>query len=269
MAAPNPASLKADRALLLDTVTAASELAHDLFKRGVKSWKKEDQTPLTEADIAVDTLLRERLCAARPEYGWLSEETKDDSCRMDCTRVWIVDPIDGTKGFVKGNDQWCISAALVERGKPLLGVIVNPCTAETFVATSGGGAFRNDIKLQSNQREDVNGCTLVMHHSIVKSKRWAKPWPKINLSMWNSMALRLCRVATGEADGAIVISGKSDWDLAAADLIVQEAGGSVTDLNGARMRYNEAETVHRGIVGADRKFHRQLLTHTKGWKPRD
>ena len=134
MAAPDPTTLASDRELLLDTVTAASELAHDLFKRGVKSWKKQDDTPLTEADLVVDTLLRERLCAARPDYGWLSEETKDDRCRMDCQRVWIVDPIDGTKGFVKGNDQWCISAALVERGQPLLGVIVNPVTSETFVA---------------------------------------------------------------------------------------------------------------------------------------
>ncbi len=269
MAAPDPGNLAADQALLLDTVTAASELAHDLFRRGVKSWKKEDHTPLTEADIAVNQLLQDRLCSARPEYGWLSEETSDDRCRMDCARVWIVDPIDGTKGFVKGNDQWCISAALVEKGKPLLGVIINPVTSETFVATEGVGAFRNGSKLRSNRRENVSGCTLVMHHNIVKSDRWTKPWPDINLSMWNSMALRLCRVATGEADGAVAISGKSDWDLAAADLIVQEAGGSVTDLNGTRMRYNGAETVHRGIVGADAEFHRQLLSHTRGWKPKD
>ncbi|MEM8689144.1 MAG: inositol monophosphatase family protein, partial [Pseudomonadota bacterium] len=126
--------LSRDHKVLLEAMGEAGELARSLFDRGVETWEKEDKTPVTEADLAVDTLLRERLAAACPEYGWLSEETQENPARRSFKRVWIVDPIDGTKGFVRGTDQWCISAALVEDGLPLLGIIVNPVRGELFQA---------------------------------------------------------------------------------------------------------------------------------------
>lgn len=258
--------LSRDHQVLREAMGEAGELAKSLFERGVETWEKADKTPVTEADLAVDTLLRERLAEACPDYGWLSEETQENPARRSFKRVWIVDPIDGTKGFVRGTDQWCISAALVEDGLPLLGILVNPVRGEIFEAARGAGAYCNGSKLAASVPGDVPGCHLIMHTSILKSKKWAKPWPDINLSMQTSMALRLCRVATGEADGTVVISGKSDWDLAAADLLVQEAGGRVTDLVGASMRYNGPETRHHGIVGAGMRFHDQLLDHTRGWK---
>ncbi|MEM7425377.1 MAG: 3'(2'),5'-bisphosphate nucleotidase CysQ [Pseudomonadota bacterium] len=265
MQAADRRDLERDRSLLSEAVAAAAGTALELFKRGVKSWSKSDQTPITEADLAVNRELEQRLTSARPEYGWLSEETCDDVSRLTRRRCWIVDPIDGTKGFVRGNDQWCISAALVEDGRPVLGIIANPATAETFEALLGEGARLNGEILKIAKRRDVEGCRLVMHRSILGSRRWGKPWPEISLAMWNSMALRLCRVASGEADGAIVISRKSDWDLAAADLIVAEAGGRVTGLTGKAMRYNERETRHRGVVGAGQDLHGCLLEHTAGW----
>ncbi len=265
MPAADAQELETERLLLSEAVSAAAGIALDLFNRGVKSWNKSDKTPITEADLAVNRELEERLTAARPLYGWLSEETKDDAARLERRRVWIVDPIDGTRGFVRGNDQWCISAALVEDGEPVIGIIANPSTGETFEAIRAGGAKLNGESLKIARRGDVSGCTLVMHQSIVDSRKWAKPWPQISLAMWNSMALRLCRVATGEADGTIVISNKSDWDLAAADLIVREAGGTVTGLTGRPMHYNKAETRHRGVVGAGQDLHTCLLEHTSGW----
>lgn len=265
MPAADPRELDRERQLLSEAVGSASELALELFNRGVKSWNKSDKTPITEADLAVDRELRERLTAARPDYGWLSEETKDDASRLERRRVWIVDPIDGTKGFVRGNDQWCISAALVEDGVPVVGVIANPATGELFEAVRNAGARVNGKRLAAPSREDVSGCTMVMHKSIVGSGKWGKPWPDLSLAMWNSMALRLCRVATGEAHGTVVVSHKCDWDLAAADLIVREAGGKVTGLTGDTMRYNRPETRHRGVVGAGETLHRCLLEHTSGW----
>ncbi len=265
MLAADTQELETDRRLLTEAVDVAAGIALDLFNRGVKSWNKSDRTPITEADLAVNRELEARLTSARPDYGWLSEETKDDPIRLQRRRVWIVDPIDGTRGFVKGNNQWCISAALVEDGEPVLGVIANPSTGETFEATRAGGARLNGQPLEIANRGDVPGCTLVMHQSIVGSRKWRKPWPDISLAMWNSMALRLCRVASGEADGTIVISHKSDWDLAAADLIVREAGGKVTGLTGQPLRYNAPETSHRGIVGAGQDLHTCLLEHTSGW----
>ena len=258
--------LKADHALLLEAVSEAGELAKSLFDRGVETWNKSDNTPVTEADLAVDTLLNETLSRARPDYGWLSEETQEDPIRRDFKRVWIVDPIDGTKGFVRGTDQWCIAAALVEDGVPLLGVVVNPVRGEIFEAAQGEGAYCNGKRLAASAPQDVSGCHLIMHDSLLQSKKWDKPWPHLKLSMQTSMAMRLCRVAQGEADGTVVISGKSDWDLAAADLLVHEAGGKVTSLTGDPMRYNGPETRHHGIVGAGNAFHDQLLAHTCGWK---
>ena len=187
--------LKADHALLLDAMGEAGELAKSLFKRGVETWDKPDKTPVTEADLAVDKLLRELLSRARPDYGWLSEETQENPARRDFKRVWIVDPIDGTKGFVRGTDQWCIAAALVEDGHPLLGVIVNPTRGEVFETAAGQGAFCNGSRLTASAPGDVPGCHLIMHSSILNSKKWAKPWPQIKLSMQTSMAMRLCRVA--------------------------------------------------------------------------
>ena len=247
-------------------MSEAGELAKSLFDRGVDTWEKPDKTPVTEADIAVDTLLHERLSHARPDYGWLSEETQENPARQAFRRVWIVDPIDGTKGFVRGTDQWCIAAALVEDGVPLLGMVVNPVRDEVFEAAHGEGAFCNGVRLSASAPGDVPGCHLIMHTSLLHSKKWAKPWPEINVSMQTSMALRLCRVAQGAADGTVAISGKSDWDLAAADLLVREAGGRVTNLTGNSMRYNGPETRHHGIVGAGSAFHDQLLALTRGWK---
>lgn len=258
--------LQADHALLLEAVREAGELANTLFTRGVETWDKADNTPVTEADIAVDTFLHNTLTKARPEYGWLSEETRENPERQGFERVWIVDPIDGTKGFVRGTDQWCIAAALVEDGEPLLGVVINPRRGELFEAAQGKGAFCNGKKLAASAPRDVSGCHLIMHDSLLQSKKWDKPWPEMRLSMQTSMALRLCHVAQGEADGTVAISGKSDWDLAAADLLVREAGGKVTNLTGAPMRYNGPDTRHHGIVGAGKTFHDQLLAHTSGWK---
>ena len=261
-----PASETSDFDLLGTAAAEAAELARTLFARGVETWTKSDSTPVTEADIAVDELLRKILTGARPDYGWLSEETADDTSRLSRKRVWVVDPIDGTRGFVRGTDQWCISAALVQDGRPVLGIVVNPILRQTYEAVHGAGAFLNGNRLKTTDCDDLAGCRLMMHDHILKSRKWAQPWPDVEVSMSTSMALRLCNVAAGEVDATVTISGKSDWDLAAADLLVHEAGGLITTLTGAPLRYNRPHTRHLGIVAAGIRFHEQLLARTKLWK---
>lgn len=259
-------ALDGDHALLKDAASEAAELAAALFKRGVETWKKEDSTPVTEADLAVNDLLHARLTKARPDYGWLSEETADDPDRLARTRTWVIDPIDGTRGFVRGNDQWCISAGLVEDGLPIVGVIIRPQTGDIYEATRGGGALLNGNPIQAKSGSTISGCQFIMHEHVRTSRKWGTPWPPMHTSMSNSMALRLCFVAAGAADATIAISRKSDWDLAAADILVHEAGGKVTDMAGNALRYNQPETSHKSVMAAGSRLHKELLPHTRSWK---
>ncbi len=252
--------------ILRDAVSEASELAASMFKRGVDVWKKSDETPVTEADLAVNDLLQERLTMARPDYGWLSEETADDERRLGRQRTWVVDPIDGTRGFVRGTDQWSICAGLVENGVPIAGVIAQPLANRLFEASSGAGALVNGEPIHTLSSDRVEGCHIIMHDDLRRSKKWQSPWPELTVSMSTSMALRMCNVAAGQADATIAISGKSDWDLAAADILVHEAGGKVTGLTGSHLVYNQPNTRHHGVVAAGKKMHTVLLERTRNWK---
>lgn len=255
-----------DLALLKDAASEAGELAATMFRTGVESWDKADKTPITEADLAVNELLYQRLTQARPGYGWLSEETVDAPDRLACARTWVVDPIDGTRGFIRGTDQWCISAGLVENGIAVAGVIVRPLAGEVYEAASGRGAFLNGTSIAVHECNAVEGCRLMMHEHVRNSKKWGRPWPPLETSMSTSMALRLCYVAAGNVDATIAISGKSDWDLAAADVLVREAGGQISTMAGSQLLYNQQNTRHDGILAASSGLHAALLDHTRQWK---
>ena len=252
--------------VLRDAVAEAGDLAASMFKSGVETWDKSDKTPITEADLAVNDLLHDRLTKARPDYGWLSEETADDELRLGRQRTWVVDPIDGTRGFVRGTDQWCVCAGLVENGVAIAGVIAQPLARQFYEASSGAGAFVNGQPIHTLNDDCIAGCHIIMHDDLRRSKKWHAPWPELKVSMSTSMALRLCNVAAGQADATIAISGKSDWDLAAADILVHEAGGKVTGLSGNHLVYNQPSTRHHGVVAAGEKMHSALLERTRNWK---
>jgi len=246
-------------ALLEEVIGAAGELALKYFRHDFNHWKKSDNTPVSEADIAVNQLLRQRLLEARPDYGWLSEETEDDSTRMSKRRVWVVDPIDGTRAFLRGREDWTISVALVEDGRSIVASVFHPTSATMFTAVVGKGAYVNHKRIATTQEQNLPNCRMAANSGAFRPEYWCDAWPEMNITSYNSMALRLAHVAQGREDATLTIRPKSDWDLAAADLLVQEAGGRVTTLEGRPLIYNSIHPVHDSIAAAGPKLHKILM----------
>jgi myo-inositol-1(or 4)-monophosphatase len=249
-----------DVQLLKDTVREAGALAHSLFRTELKNWTKGASSPVSEADIAVNDLLEARLRTATPDYGWLSEESADDEVRLARKLVWIVDPIDGTRGYLAGREDWCVSVALVEDAAPVLAAVFAPATCEFFFAARGQGATRNDRPIFATDGTALDFARVAGPKPLVER---LKPTaqditlhPRIG-----SLALRLCRVAQGSLDAAFAGGQSRDWDLAAANLIVQEANGRMTALSGDAILYNRREVAHGVLVAAGRDRHASIVSH--------
>jgi myo-inositol-1(or 4)-monophosphatase len=249
-----------DAALLRQTVREAGELALSLFRTELKNWTKGSSSPVSEADIAVNDLLASRLRAATPDYGWLSEESADDESRLGKSLVWIVDPIDGTRGYLAGREDWCVSAALVEDASPVLAAVFAPATDEFFFAARGQGAARNHVPVHATSGTDLDFLRIAGPKPLVERLNRAGGevilHPRIG-----SLALRLCRVAQGSLDAAFAGGQSRDWDLAAANLIVQEANGRMTALSGDTIAYNRREVTHGLLVAAGRDRHARIVEH--------
>jgi myo-inositol-1(or 4)-monophosphatase len=249
-----------DAALLQDTVREAGALALSLFRTELKNWTKGASSPVSEADIAVNDLIETRLRGATPDYGWLSEESADDEQRLDKQLVWIVDPIDGTRGYLAGREDWCVSVALVEADSPVLAAVFAPVSDEFFFAARGQGAARNDAAVRATAGTDMDFSRVAGPKPLVerlsRSSHDIVLHPRIG-----SLALRLCRVAEGSLDAAFAGGQSRDWDLAAANLIVQEANGSMTALSGDRILYNRREVTHGVLVAAGRDRHASIIEH--------
>lgn len=253
-------TVSADLDLLMAATREGGALALDHFKAGVTPWDKKPDDPVSEADLAVDRLLHKRLQGARPDYGWLSEESVDDPRRLNCRRVWVVDPIDGTRAFIARRPEFCICAALVEDGEPVLAAVFNPATEEFFAAVKGQGATLNGLPIHASRRDDLNAARLLASKSRhFSSPAWQAAAPGASFSYRNSIAYRMVLVAAGRFETAISLTPKSDWDIAAADLIVHEAGGHTTTTTGDRFRYNQPKPVHPNVITSAPGVHHQVL----------
>jgi myo-inositol-1(or 4)-monophosphatase len=258
-----PASFEqADLEKLLSAVREAGALAMSYFGQSPSSELKPDGTSVSEADLAADALLKKRLHMTNRAYGWLSEESEDDLDRLNKSRVWIVDPIDGTRAFLKAKPEWTICAALVEEGHTLLAAVYNPATEEFFHAVRGGGAFLNDKKISVREPVNLEGSCLAASASQLRSSKWDIPWPELKTVWVNSIAYRLALVAAGKCDGTVSLSGKSDWDIAAADLLVYEAGGIVTTHDSIPLIYNLEYPRHSSVISAGPTLHKALFERT-------
>ena len=250
--------------LLKGAVREAGQLALEYYGDPENdTWLKEDGTSVSEADIAVDKLLHQRLLAGRSDYGWLSEETTDDLVRLEKSHVWIVDPIDGTRAFLYHKPHWVVSAALVVDGVVQIGCLYNPVRDEFFEAVRGEGARLNGTPLQMGERAEIEGATIIAAPGRFKRKNWPTPWPKVSSFMVNSVAYRMALVASNRADALLTLSGKSDWDLAAADLLVREAGGMATDHTGGELIFNRKDTRHQSVLAANPVLYEKMLARTK------
>jgi myo-inositol-1(or 4)-monophosphatase len=243
------ASLAADLALLRRAGEDAALLALSYFRQGQQVWTKAGGSPVSEADYAVDKRLTEILRGERPSYGWLSEETADSPDRLGCSRVFVVDPIDGTRAFLSGGKDWTISLAVVEAGRPVAAVLVGPALGTTFHAVAGGGAFADSRPLQAAGRSSLAGARFASSRRYASAVDSGDPARKPRFVA--SLAYRIALVASGEIDVAIAKPNAQDWDLAAADLLVHEAGARLAGLAGDKLRYNREETSHPTLIAAN------------------
>lgn len=254
-----------DCTLMVRAATGAAALAMDYFSRGgVAAWDKSPGNPVTAADLAVDAQLKAELLGGRPGYGWLSEETVDDATRLARRRVWVVDPIDGTRDFIRGRTGWAVSVALVEAHRVIMGVLAAPTRGQVIVAVRARGATLNGVPMRVSGRTDLAGCSLPVDPSSLAASFWPEHWDAVAVEKPNSLALRIAHVASGFADGFIEGRTVAEWDVAAAVLILNEAGGTITDRDGEPMTFNQPIPRVHGIVAATPTLHDDLRRRLEG-----
>lgn len=262
MLSPLPDSLSSLAAAVRDAARRAGALALPYFRSGEQTaarlWYKGQSSPVTEADIALDTFLKEHLTGLFPEAGWLSEETADNPARLDRTHVWVVDPIDGTRAFASGHPDWAVSIALVRDGIPVLGVLHAPIHDRLYEARLGGGAWCNGERLLLTGETHAAPMRVAGPKPLVdRLERHTGPVER--LPKVPSLALRLARVADGSIDVGLVSHNSQDWDIAAADLILREAGGLLTDFAGLPPAYNKPQPKHGEMIAVASRLHPRAI----------
>ncbi len=253
---------------VVEATRAAAEPVMALFQRSKTVWDKGGMegkpgdavnNPLTEADLAADKILRDRLPALLPGSAWLSEETTDDLARLQADACWIVDPIDGTREYVEGVPHFAISVALAWKGDPVLAVLLNPAEDDLHTAVRGGGAFRNGTAVGGNDRTASAGATLLASRTETRRGEF-EPFKRVfSVKEVGSTAWKLALVAAGEGDAYFTRKPRNEWDIAAGVLLCREAGLAVTDLGRARHVFNRPSPLLRGVVASAAGIHDELM----------
>jgi len=240
----------------------AGEMAHAYFHPGTTTHAeishKAGGSPVTEADYLVDRFLKQRLETLLPEAGWLSEETEDSLARLSKNLVFVVDPIDGTRGFMSGRSAWAVAIALVEDGRPLFGIVHAPALGETYVAIKGAGARLNDKAIEVSKIRAI-GAEARVAAPVFLAKQLHEAGLRFDLQpKISSLALRIAAVASGALDAGFASENSHDWDIAAADLILHEAGGRLASLDGCAIVYNRQDTRHGLLTAAPEQIHAEV-----------
>lgn len=250
----------ADLALIEAAAREGGEIALRHFRKSPKTWEKGGGAgPVSEADLAVNDHLSARLRTARPDYGWLSEESADDPARLSADRLFIVDPIDGTRAFLSGDAGFAICVAVVEGGAVTAAVVHLPARQETYAARRGGGATRNGTALRPSPRTALSGARALCAKSQLAPSHWPRGVPPVTPHLRKALAWRLCLVAAGDFDLMLTLKRVWEWDAAAGSLIAQEAGCAVTLPSGAVPAYNNPSAHIPGLLAAPLALHAPLL----------
>ena len=251
---------EADLAILTDAAREAGKIASGYFGGRYTSEDKPDGAgPVTEADLAVNVMLSETLRAERPDYGWLSEESEDSAVRLGRERVFIVDPLDGTRSFIAGETTWAHSLAVAEEGQVMAAVIYLPMRDRLYAAARGRGATLNGAPIRASGRSELAGATLLAARPALKPDWWkGGAVPPVERVYRPSLAYRLALVAQGRYDAMITLRDSWEWDIAAGALILSEAGATVTDRHGAPLRFNNPHPQVAGVVAAAPGVHGAL-----------
>ncbi|MHB2266159.1 3'(2'),5'-bisphosphate nucleotidase CysQ [Aliihoeflea sp. PC F10.4] len=252
--------LDAELVLIREAAREAGRIAMRYFGKAPDVWMKTGQSPVSEADIAVDRFLRDALLKARTDYGWLSEETVADASRLSARRTFVVDPIDGTRAFIGGQDMWCVSIAVVEAGRPIAGVLDAPAKDEIFEAVSGGAALKNGQPIRVREAGDppIVAGPKTMTRTVLPGIGKTVKVPYIP-----SLAYRIAMVADGEIDATFVKPNSHDWDLAAADLILMQAGGEVLTPDSVNPTYAGDDPRHGTLVAGSGALLRAMVDEAR------
>jgi myo-inositol-1(or 4)-monophosphatase len=250
-----------DLELLIRAAREAGQIATKVAGKDAQRWEKPDGAgPVTEADLAVNAMLETLLPAARPGYGWLSEETDDNTDRLDRSRVFIVDPIDGTRSFADGSRTWAHSLAVATDGIVTAAVVYLPQRDLLYSAAAGQGAFLNGDRISLSAQGDLTNAVILAAKPNTRSEHWRSGHcPSFNRSYRPSLAYRLATVAQGKFDGMLTLRPSWEWDIAAGDLLLREAGGVCSDRTGASLRFNNPHPKLNGVIATNPALHRQFL----------
>lgn len=247
-----------DSKRLQSIVAQAGEIALGLWPGAgaeIRSWEKTPGSPVCEADLAVDTFLKRELGALLPSAGWLSEETADAPERLDRDLIWLVDPIDGTRDFIRGRKGWAVSVALISGGRPLIGTLCAPARAEVWQAVAGQGATLNGAAISASTRTQFEGARVPANDLMKQDRMLTK------VEQPNSIALRIAMVADDRADLVATLRWGFEWDIAAAALIAREAGASVSDSFGRKLDYNKRDPRAFGVIASAPGIHAATVEH--------
>jgi myo-inositol-1(or 4)-monophosphatase len=252
--------LARELALARKAARAAGEILRGYWKReGLKVGSKGHDNPVTQADLEADGALKKLLRDPFPDYGWLSEETADSDDRLKCRHVWIVDPLDGTKEFITGIPEFSVAIALVEDGTPVLGVTFNPIKREMYWGARGIGCYLNTRPVRVSRTRTLKRATILASRSETRRGEWQVFQGMCKVSPTGSVAYKLAMVAAGKADATFTRSPKSEWDIASGAALVVEAGGTITDINGRAIVFNQRNVKLQGLIADNTLLHDALM----------
>ena len=254
-----------DLALLTDAAREAGRIAMRFWRRDPQVWDKGvEHGPVTEADLAVNDMLKLTLLAARPDYGWLSEETPDNVDRLSCENVFIIDPIDGTRAFIAGEETFAHSLAVAHRGKVTAGVVFLPALDKIYTASVSAPPLKDGRPIAASTRNRLEGADILTTKVNMVPEKWPGGVPEINRSFRASLAYRLCLAAEGRHDGMLTLRDAWEWDIAAGGLIAERAGAVVTDQTGAALQFNTPGALAKGVLALPPALHAEALARLRG-----
>ena len=254
-----------DLALLTDAARDAGRIALRFWRKDPQVWDKGgEHGPVTEADLAVNDMLKARLLAARPGYGWLSEETPDDAARLSCETAFIIDPIDGTRAFIAGEETFAHSLAIAHKGRVTAGVVFLPALDRIYTASETAPPLKDGQPIAASRRDRLVGADILTTKVNLVPEKWPGGVPEITRHFRASLAYRLCLAAEGRFDGMLTLRPAWEWDIAAGSLIAEKAGAVVTDQRGESLRFNTASALADGVLALPPAPHADAVRRLRG-----
>ncbi len=257
-----------ERALAVRAAREAGAIITRYYVPGIASAEKGPDNPVTKADLEANARIHALVQAEFPDDGWLSEETADSTERLAKRRVWVVDPLDGTKEFIQHIPEFCVCIALVEAGRPVVAVEYNPATDQLFAAVRGGGTTCNDVPVRVSATANVAESVVLASRSEDKRGEWDPFKPRMHVKLTGSVAFKLAEIAAGRGDSTFTLTPKNEWDICAGSLLVEEAGGRVTGLDAKPLVFNQPNTLRPGMIASNGLLHEGLLALIAEVSPR-